>query len=322
MVAITGATGLLGGHILDKFLAEGVSLIALCRSRSKESLPEGITRRTADVLDQASLREALEGATTVVHAAAFVSFNPRQQKKIFEVNVNGTRNIVDTCLQLGIRNFVHVSSVSALGRKPGEEISEESKWNGLYTSDYAESKYLAELEVFRGAEEGMTVSIVNPSVILTASQTHRSSGTLFNYSWNETPFYTDGSLNYVDARDVAEAVYQLYKNPRPGEKFILSANSLPYRDFFQKVATRFNKRPPSIKISPFLSYWAGWAEEMRSLLIQQEPIVTRQSARMAIQSFQYNNKKARVELGIRFRPLEETLDWCCDQYLRNVKPNK
>ena len=233
MVAITGATGLLGSHIVDKFLAEGVSLIAICRSGSEESLPEGTIRRTADVLDQASLREALDGATTVIHGAAFVSFNPRRQKKIFEVNVNGARNIVDTCLQLGIGNLVHISSVSALGRKPGEEISEESKWNGLYASDYAESKYLAELEVFRGAEEGMTVSIVNPSVILTASKTHRSSGALFNYIWNETPFYTDGSLNCIDARDVAEAVYQLYKKPRPGEKFILTANSLSYQDFFR-----------------------------------------------------------------------------------------
>lgn len=322
MVAITGATGLLGGHILDKLLAESVSLIALHRQGQDHLFPEGIGKRSADILDQASLREAFDGATTVIHAAAFVSFNPRRQKKIFEVNVTGTRNVVNTCLQLGIKNLIHISSVSALGRKPGEEISEESKWTGAYSSDYAESKYLAELEAFRAAEEGLTVSVVNPTVILSASQPHRSSATLFNYSWNENPFYTEGALNFVDGRDVAEAVYQLYKKPRPGEKFILNAGSLPYLDFFQTVAKRFDKRAPSIKISPLLSYWAGWAEEVRSLILQREPLVTRQSARMAVQSFRYNNKKAQVDLGIRFRPFEETLSWCCDHYLRNVKPNK
>ena len=322
MVAITGATGLLGGHILDKLLAEAVSPIALCRPGQDSSLPEGIHKRTGDILDQVSLREALDGATTVIHGAAFVSFNPRRRKKIFEVNVTGTRNVVDTCLQLGVKNFIHISSVSALGRKPGEEISEESKWNGGYSSDYAESKYLAELEVFRAAEEGLTVSVLNPSTILSTAQPNRSSGTLFNYSWNEIPFYTGGSLNYVDARDVAEATYQLYIKPRAGEKFILNAGNLLYHDFFQKVAKRLNKRSPSIKISPFFSSWAGWAEEVRSLIVHREPLVTRQSARMAIQSFHYNNKKAQTDLGIRFRPLEETLDWCCSQYLGNVKPNK
>ena len=323
MVAITGATGLLGGHILDKLLTEAVIPIALCRPGQDSSLPEGIHKRSGDILDQVSLREAFEGAGTVIHAAAFVSFNPRQRKRIFEVNVTGTRNVVDTCLQLGIKNFIHISSVSALGRKPGEEISEESKWNGGYSSsDYAESKYLAELEVFRAAEEGLTVSVLNPSTILSASQPHRSSGTLFNYIWDEIPFYTGGTLNYVDARDVAEATYQLYKKPRAGEKFILNAGALLYHEFFQKVAKRLNKRSPSIKISPFLSSWAGWAEEVRSLIVHREPLVTRQSARMAIQSFRYNNQTAQVDLGIRFRPLEETLDWCCSHYLGNVKSNK
>ena len=322
MVAITGATGLLGGHILDRFRAEAVNPIALCRPGQDSLLLEGIHKRTGDILDQVSLREAFDGATTVIHAAAFVSFNPRRRKEIFEVNVKGTRNVVDTCLQLGIKNLIHISSVSALGRKPEEEISEESKWNGGYSSLYAESKYLAELEVFRAAEEGLTVSVLNPSTILSASQPNRSSGTLFNYCWDEIPFYTGGTLNYVDAREVAEATYQLYKKPRAGEKFILNAGALLYLDFFQKVAKRLNKRSPSIKISPFLSSWAGWAEEVRSLIAHREPIVTRQSARMAIQSFHYKNKKAQADLGIRFRPLEETLDWCCSHYLGNVNPNK
>jgi dihydroflavonol-4-reductase len=322
MVAITGSAGLLGVHITERLLIDSVPVIALHRPDHHLSLPTGVIKRVADVTDQVSLREGFEGATTVIHAAAFVSFNPRWRKKIFAANVEGTRNAVNTCLQLGIKNFIYISSVAALGRTSKGTITEESKWTGAYSTDYAESKYLAELEVYRGAEEGLNVSIVNPSVILSAAQPSRSSATLFDYVWNEGSYYTNGSLNYVDARDVAEAVAQLYKTPRPGEKFILSAGSLSYKDFFSIVAERLHKKPPSIKVSNTLSFWAGWAEEVRAFLLNKEPIVTRQSARMAIQSFQYENRKTVDTLGIRFKSLEQTLEWCCEEYLRNVKPNK
>ncbi|CAN5436310.1 SDR family oxidoreductase [soil metagenome] len=320
MVAVTGATGLLGSHIIEKLLADGIATIALHRAGG-DGLPEGVIKRRADILDEVSLREAFEGATTVIHSAAYVSFNPRWRKKIFDTNVIGTRNAINTCLQSGIKNFIHISSVAALGRTSKKTITEESTWTKAYSTDYAESKYLAELEVYRGAEEGLTVSIVNPSTILSAAQPERSSATLFNYVWNEERYYTDGFLNYVDARDVADVVIQLCKNPQPGEKFILSAGHLTYLNFFSELAKRLKKRAPSINVSPALTFWAGWGEELWARILGREPLVTRQSARMAIQSFQYSNQKSLDSLGIRFRTAEETLDWCCEDYLRNVKPN-
>ncbi len=322
MVAVTGATGLLGSHILERLQRAGVDIIGLHRSGRDQSPREGIAWRTADISDQVTLREALEGATTVIHAAAFVSFNPRRRKQIFEINVEGTRNIVNTCLQLGIKNLIHVSSVSALGRKPGEPVTEVSKWSGAHATDYAESKYLAELEVFRGAEEGLEVGIVNPSVILSTVQLHRSSAALFDYVWKERTFYTEGNLNYVDARDVAEAIFQLYARPRPGEKYILSAGAVTYKKFFELLAEKFGKRAPAVKVSSRLSYWVGWAEEMRGLLVNRDPLITRQSAGTARHSFLYDNRKVKEQLGIQMHSLEETLDWCCADYLRNVKSNK
>lgn len=322
MVAITGATGLLGRHIVEKLLAEGVKTVALCRSGQESLLPQGAIIRTADILDQASLHDAFAGTTTVVHAAAFVSFNPRLRKKVFEVNIEGTRHVVDTCLHLGIPHLIHISSVAALGRKSGEPITEESKWTGQMTSHYGESKYLAELEVYRGAEEGLQVNLVNPSIILSGSQPHRSSAALLDYAWSERPFYTKGFLNYVDARDVAESVYRLCLKPRPGEKFILSAGSVSYLDFFTAVANHFGKKPPRISVTPSLTYLLGWLEETLGLLMNHEPVLTRQSARMALQHFVYRNDKVQDILGIQFRSLEESLAWSCADYIRNVKTNK
>jgi nucleoside-diphosphate-sugar epimerase len=200
-------------------------------------------------------------------------------------------------------------------------LNEESKWMGGSTSDYAESKYRAELEVFRGAEEGLTISMVNPSVILSGAET-RSSGSLFEYVWNENSFYTTGVLNYVDARDVAGVIFQLYQEPRSGERFILNAGAIPYRDFFVRVAQLLGKRAPNHLLSSRLAFWAGLAEEWRARLLMRDPLVTRQSARMSIQSYQYDTSKVTRELNYRFRPLEETLAWCCQDFLRNVTLNK
>lgn len=320
-VAITGATGLLGHHILMRMTEAGVPVVALHRAGKENDLPGNVTRKQADLLDPVSLSEAFEGVDTVIHSAAFVSFHPGRRKEILNVNVNGTHQVVNACLQAGVKNLVYISSVSALGRKSGAVTNEDSTWTGADASDYAESKYLGELEVYRGAEEGLNVSMVNPSVILSASVLSRSSATLFDYVWNEKRFYTDGALNYVDARDVAEAVLRLCETPRPGEKFILSAGHLPLRDFFSKTAKKMNKRAPSIRISSALAWWVGWLEEMRAGIFNREPVVTRLTARLAVQSFQYDHSKATNVLGIQFRPLDATLDWCCEEYARNVKPN-
>ena len=322
MVAVTGATGLLGQHIVEKLVAEGVETVVLHRTENDSTFPKLVTKRYADILNPMSLQTALDGVTAVVHAAAFVSFNPRRRNKIFDVNVNGTRNVIDTCLNLGIKDVIHISSVAALGRKPGENVTEESKWTGLFASDYGTSKYLAELEVFRGAEEGLTVSFVNPSVVLSTYQLHRSSATLFDYAWKGYPFYSEGSLNYVDARDVADAVFRLYRKPQPGQKFILSAGSISFTDFFARVAKQWNRRAPSIRISPRVASWFGFAEEIRCLLLSREPMVTRQSAAMASYSFLYDNSKVQELTGLRFRNIEDTISWCCENYERNVNSKK
>src|SRR4051812_8972885 len=322
MIAVTGATGLLGGHILERLHAANIPVTALYRIGQQDALPAWTSKKEGDILDQPSLIDAFEGATTVVHAAAFVSFNPRRKKKVFVVNVEGTRQVVNTCLQLGIKNLIHVSSVSALGRKSGTRTTEETKWDKSITSAYGESKHLAELEVFRGGEEGLNVSIVNPSIVLSGSKPARSSATLFDYVWNQRPFYTNGAMNYVDARDVAEAIYKLYMQPTPGEKFILSAGSVPFKDFFTAVANKLNRKAPTMMITPATAQLAGWGAELAAFLLNSEPVVTRESARMAVQSFQYENKKAVEMLELQFQTLETTLEWCCAEYLRNVNPNK
>lgn len=328
MIAITGASGLLGSFIASKFISHEEKIIGLTREKSKalksDYLQKNIDWREVNILDPISLSESLKDVHTVIHSAALVSFNPRRRKEISDANATGTKNVVDACLAVGVKKLIHISSVAALGRQKGiYHINEDSTWmNSRLSSDYALSKYQAELEVYRGYEEGLHVSIVNPSVILAPSDWNYSSSQIFKYIWNENAFYTGGVLNYVDVRDVANMVYVLCASNFNGERFIASANYTSIKNIFDEIALRFNKKPPFIKVNTTLSKAIVYLEGVRSFLTNQEPIITKQTAQIASEPFYFDNKKAVEKLKISFQTLEETLDFCCNYYLQKNTTNK
>jgi dihydroflavonol-4-reductase len=328
MVAITGANGLLGSFILKKLISEKQEAIALKRSSSDLSLLKEATNeviwREADITNSLSLNDAFKNIHTVIHAAALVSFDPRAKEKIFQTNVIGTQNVVNACLSLGIPRLIFISSVAALGRKKGiKEINEETKWvDSDLNSDYAKSKYFAELEVYRGQEEGLSVSIVNPSVILATSDPNKSSAQIFKYVHQEKSFYTEGSLNYVDVRDVADMVYKIYRTNTPGEKFIANSGSIELKELMSRIAVRLEKKDPYIKINPSLLQMAAWLEEMRCKLTGTEALISRQSVKMPGEKFIYQNQKSINRLNMAYKSLDDTLDWCCDYYRKAFTTNK
>src|SRR5690349_14333062 len=206
MIAITGANGLLGSFIVRKLIESKKPFIAIKRTGSDVSLLKDvahlITWKDAGVTEEDAIQEALQGCTHVIHTAAMVSFNPRLKRKIFNVNINGTRNVVNACLLNNVQRLIHISSVAALGRqKDKSDVDESNKWaDSPINSTYGKSKYLAELEVFRGQEEGLSTAIVNPSLILAPADWDKSSAKLFKYVWSQRPYFTEGSMNYVDVR--------------------------------------------------------------------------------------------------------------------------
>jgi dihydroflavonol-4-reductase len=320
MVAVTGANGLLGSYIVRLLHERKQPFVALKRKDSNIShlndLVDYILWRDADVTDEDSLHDALTDVTGIIHTAAFVSFNPRNSEKVFSVNVTGTQNIVNAALAGKIRRLLHVSSVAALGRQKDQiEVDETNKWvDSTFNSNYAQSKYLAELEVFRGQEEGLSTVIINPSVLLGYSNWDKSSSQLFKYAWQEKPFYMDGSFNYVDARDVAAIALQLFDSTLENERFILNAGSIGFKDFFDSLARNFNKRGPTIKVGkPFLKPLAAF-ESLRTRLIKSEPIITRETARLAGTHFHYNAQKIQKTLNFKFQSFDATVAWCCSRY--------
>lgn len=320
MIGVTGANGLLGSFIVRKLIAENETFVAFRRGSADTSLLKDVEKkiqwRELDLQNPVTMDEALKEVTSVMHAAGLVSFDPRRTSLLSEVNAEGTRHLVNACLAHGIERFVHISSVAALGRAKGQtHIDEHNKWeeNSLNTS-YAISKYLAELEVFRGQEEGLRTVVLNPSVILAPADGKKSSARLFAYAWGQPLFYTEGSLNWVDVRDVATAAWRLLHSGLENERFIVNAGTVSYKEFFDAVAARLGRRPPGVKLSKNLLKIVAGVESVRAWINRSEPLITPETARLAGTHFLYKNNKIKKTLQLEFHSMENTLDWCCHYY--------
>ena len=320
MIAVTGANGLLGSYLVRTLLRNEEPFLAIKRKGSDISLlgdvNEKITWCDADILDVVSLNDAFKNVTHVIHSAAVVSYNPTRARQVMDVNVQGTRNVVNACLANGVNRIVHVSSVAALAAQKGQStVTEENKWvESQYQSVYGKSKYLSELEIFRGQEEGISSVIVNPSLILADANWDNSSAQVFKYIWKQSPFYSDGAVNYVDVVDVANIIYALLRMPVEAERFIVSAGKISYKELFGLIAKGYGKKTPSIRVTKTFLRIGAYFEMLRAIVSGAEPRLTKETARIAGADFLFENRKIVNHLNFEFQPIDETLQWCCEYY--------
>jgi nucleoside-diphosphate-sugar epimerase len=231
-VLLTGGTGFLGSHILRLLLQQGHEVCALQRSSSRKDLVSNLSDRVhwleGDVTDLTSLETAFEGIEKVIHCAAVVSFHPKDRRQMMQINVEGTANMVNYALDAGVQQFIHVSSIAAIGRSATRRhLSEVSKWEtSSYNSQYAISKYLAEQEVWRAAAEGLSVSIVNPSVILGSGFWGENTSMFFQRIDNGLRFYPTGATGFVDVEDVATFILLLLESGKTSERYLLNGENL------------------------------------------------------------------------------------------------
>lgn len=325
MIFITGCNGLVGSFVARKLIKEGYQVRALKRHNSDLTLVQDIAGQIewveGDILDLASLAKAIPGNTTVIHSAAIVSFNPADRAHMHKINVEGTANVVNVCLANGVNKLCHVSSVAALGRKKNDHlISEDAKWEySAYNSYYAQTKYLAELEVWRGMAEGLSGFIINPSIILGPGNWDQGSTKLFKYVWDGHAFYTGGSVNYVDVRDVAQIIFQLIRSEITLERFILNGGSIKIKALFEQIAARFGKKPPYVEVNSLLASVAWRLEHMRSLITGKEPLITRETAQAAQKDYIYMNEKVKQTLHYSFHPIDDTIAWTCNELIKHNK---
>ncbi len=323
MAFVTGGSGLLGGYLLRQLLQNGEKVKALYRNRYPVLLTEEESSRIewikGDLFDTSLLRDVLQGEQDVYHCAGLVSFNPARKKDLIHINAEGTATLVNACLDSGIRKLVHVSSVSALGRKrDGMTVTESSSWseeNNL--SHYGKSKYLAELEVWRGIAEGLNAAIVNPVIILGVGDWNDSSAATFKNAYNEFPWYTEGISGFVDASDVASVMIQLMRSEISGERFVLSSENLGFRNVFNLMAAAFGKRPPSRKVTPWMAALVWRLEKIKSALKNEEPLLTKETAETAQMKVYFDGSKIQRFLpDFTYRPIADSIAEACAEYRR------
>jgi dihydroflavonol-4-reductase len=323
MIFLTGATGFIGSYILAELVREGHTVRALQRQRPVPAhLPREITEQvewvSGDILDVTLLNEQLRGCDRIIHAAALISFDPDDRKKLFKLNIEGTANLVNAALENNIPDFIYISSVGALGKSNSPApVNEEKKWeiSGQETN-YAISKYHAEMEVWRGMGEGLRPLIVNPSTVLGYGDWNLGSCAIFKSVYREFPWYVKGQNGFVDVEDLAVAVVQLMNGTVRNERFIVSAENWNFRDLFNCIADGFNKRHPPMEATPFLAGLAWRAEKLKSFFTGNKPLLTRETAATARKISIYDNSKMlKVLPGFQYRPLEDSIKNACNRYL-------
>ncbi len=315
MILVTGGAGLLGKELINQLLAQDMPVRAIYNKSALTNLPNNnLEQVQCNILDVTGLEEAMKGVEKVYHCAAIVTFDPKRRTELFKINIEGTANIVNAALDAGVKKMVHVSSVAALGRiRENELINESMNWSEeTSNSKYGQSKYLAELEVWRGIGEGLDAVMVNPSMILGAGDWNNSSSRVFKSVYEEFPWYSDGTTGFVDVRDVAKAMIQLMESDISGERFIVSAEDRSFADVFNLMAKAFGKKPPHKKVTRTLAKIVWRLEAIKSRFTGKEPLVTKETAATALAKVHFDNSKLKKWLpDFRYHSIEETITDTC-----------
>jgi dihydroflavonol-4-reductase len=308
---VTGGTGFVGLHLVRELARRGDDLRLLIREGANTEPLEGIEweRATGDVTDRDSVRKAMKGVSRVFHVAGTTSMRTRDRIRVFNVNVEGTRNVFEEALAAGAERAVLTSSSSAVGAaKPGETIDEDYPFTvGRLGIAYINSKHDAENVALRIAAKGLPVVIVNPSFVLGPDDPNpsgTSNALVRRLLLRRIPGYLDGAINIVDVRDVARGHVLADERGDMAERYLLTGRNFTMQRLFADLSRIADVPTPPVRIHGRLA--VGGIETMELLGLRLP--TSADEVRSGTQWFTYRNDKAREKLGWEPRPHEETLE--------------
>lgn len=323
MILITGATGLVGSHLVLQLVSQGKVVKAMYKTESskwktknvfeqyeKEFLFDKIIWCQGDILDVSALKDCFIDVEYVYHCAALISFEPRDVNKLRKINIEGTANIVNFCVDFKVKKLCYVSSIAALGDLAPHETSynENAEWNPeKFHSDYAISKYGAELEVWRGQQEGLSVVMVSPGVILGPLFWKEGSGEIYQKVLKGLPFYTKGITGFVDIHDVVSVMILAMESTVVGEKFILVSENISYQNLIETISNLLHVKRPKTYINSTITSFYWRVDWLLSLLTGRKRTLTKQMHTSLHSLDIYDNQKVVKTFDYSFTSVNKSL---------------
>ena len=327
MILVTGATGLVGSHLLLQLLENGEEVRALYKNqeniqktkalfhwKNQSDLFEKINWIQGCITDVPSLEEVFKDIDYVYHCAALISFDPNDEEKLRKVNIEGTANIVNFSLANNVKKLCYVSSIAALRDLQEHEhiITEETDWNPEKPhSDYGITKYGAELEVWRGQEEGLKTVIINPGIILGPGFWKNGSSEVFIRIKKGLKYYTKGATGFTTVNDVVKIMYSLMKSDIEKERFTIVSEVIPFEKLSRTIAKALDKKEPSIYLNPWMTSIAWKLDWLFSTLFFQKRKLSRATAKAMHTKSNFDNSKIKNALNFNFESI--------DNYISEVK---
>jgi dihydroflavonol-4-reductase len=324
MNLVTGATGLLGAHIMLELLRKGEKVRGLHRGSGNKQIVQSIFHHYSesaglfekiewvegDILDIHSLLKAMEGCTGVFHCAAVVSYHSADRDLMYTVNVEGTANVVNVALEKGDIRLCFVSSIAALGKAKNHDwIDESTEWiDSPFNTHYGISKNLGEMEVWRGIQEGLQGFVINPGFIIGPGNFDRSSASVFRKMNEGLSYYPPGGTGFVSATDCASISVDLMLNGAHSERYIVVAENCSMKDVFQKIALSLGKQKPQKEATKTILQLARIAEWVKEKVTRKKALITKESVKNASIQFYYHNEKVIAAVNRNFQPVHQAIE--------------
>jgi dihydroflavonol-4-reductase len=322
MNLVTGATGMLGTHVLIELARRGMPVRALRREGTNANVAKSLFEFygvgplfsqvewvIGDVLDTDTLLTAMEGCSTVYHTAAVVSYHKKERASMYEVNVQGTANVVNCAIETNIQALCHVSSIAALSRtSTKQEVSVATEWkDSPLNTHYGITKHLSEMEVWRGIQEGLSAVIVNPGFIIGPGSFERSSPSVFAKINEGMSYYPPGGTGFIAAVDCAKAMVELALKGAVDERHVLVSENMSMQDLFVGIASSLGKPEPKKLASPTILELARLAEWLKEKTTGKLALITPETMRNASMRYYYDTKSWAEKSGIQPTPIRESV---------------
>jgi len=310
---VTGATGFIGSTVVRELLKDSADVRVTVRRDSDTRNIDGldVERVYGDTRDREAMKAALKGCGTLYHVAAYFAHWSLNKDLFYEINVEGTKNILEEALAQGLEKVVYTSTSNTIGSHgAGNYVNEEAEFNGWETGDhYAISKYLAEIEAKKICDQGLPMVIVNPTLVIGVRDIKPTpSGKLIiDIAQRDMPGYIDGAINIIDVQDVVKGHLLAAKKGRIGERYILGNENVTVGSFFTLVAEIAGVKPPALKLPYPVAMLLAYVFEAQARITKHTPVVSLSQVRIGNMGEHFDNSKAVNELGLKLTPIETTV---------------